>query len=435
MRTAVIGAGFTGLAAALTLADRGHDVVIFERGAIAGGLAAGFKAPGWEDSVEMFYHHWFAGDEAMKRLVRRLQFEDQVRFSKPKSVMFHAGKFYPFDSIPAALAYPGLGYGLNKIRFGFIGLYLRLTKNWRALEKVTAQDWMNRWAGNFVYRTMWEPMMIGKFGERYAARVNMAWLWARISARTIALGTFSGGFQALIDRLVEELRRIGVTIRFRTDVKTVSRAADGSFLLDVLTDGEEALETLTADRVLATCSPAAFGELVPALPPDFRASLEGLESIGAVVLVLALRRPLSKEGYYWYNLPKSEGYPCLALVEHTNFVPRERFGGQTIVYAGDYLEPGHPNFALSKEALLEKMIPGLKKINPDFTGDWVIDCWKFSTRYAQPIPFVNHSQRVPSIETPFPGLYFASMSHVYPYDRGTNYAIESGEKAARKIMG
>ena len=136
MRTAIIGAGFTGLTTALALADRGHDVVIFERGAIAGGLAAGFKAPGWEDSVEMFYHHWFAGDEAMKRLVRRLQFEDQVRFSKPKSVMFHAGKFYPFDSIPAALAYPGLGYGLNKIRFGFIGLYLRLTKNWRALEKV-----------------------------------------------------------------------------------------------------------------------------------------------------------------------------------------------------------------------------------------------------------------------------------------------------------
>ena len=80
------------------------------------------------------------------------------------------------------------------------------------------------------------------------------------------------------------------------------------------------------------------------------------------------------------------------------------------------------------------MIPGLKKINPDFTGDWVIDCWKFSTRYAQPIPFVNHSQRVPSIETPIPGLYFASMSHVYPYDRGTNYAIELGEKAVRKIM-
>jgi hypothetical protein len=38
-----------------------------------------------------------------------------------------------------------LGWGLDKIRFGFVGLYLRLTNNWRALEKVTADEWMMKW--------------------------------------------------------------------------------------------------------------------------------------------------------------------------------------------------------------------------------------------------------------------------------------------------
>jgi hypothetical protein len=54
---------------------------------------------------------------------------------------------------------------------------------------------MRRWAGSH-YELMWEPLMIGKFGERYARLVNMAWMWARIKARTTRLGTFEGGFQA-----------------------------------------------------------------------------------------------------------------------------------------------------------------------------------------------------------------------------------------------
>ena len=47
-------------------------------------------------------------------------------------------EWYPFDSIPQALLFPGLGYGIDKIRFGFVGLFLRLTNNWRALEHHTA---------------------------------------------------------------------------------------------------------------------------------------------------------------------------------------------------------------------------------------------------------------------------------------------------------
>ena len=36
------------------------------------------------------------------------------------------------------------------------------------------------------------------------------------------------------------------------------------------------------------------------------------------------------------------------------------------------------------------------------------------------------------LKTPIPGLYWASMSHVYPWDRGTNYAVEIGHKVAQE---
>ena len=59
--------------------------------------------------------------------------------------------------------------------------------------------------------------------------------------------------------------------------------------------------------------------------------------------------------------------------------------------------------------------------------------WLFRETYAQPIPPLNHSQHIPDLRTPLPGLYFASMSQVYPWDRGTNYAVEIGRRAARLI--
>lgn len=428
MKIAIIGAGFTGLSAALALIESGNRVVVFEKNSIAGGIASGFKAPGWKDSVENFYHHWFKSDSYMWELTERLGVRDKVIFRTPKSVMYHNGKFYPFDSIPAALLYPGLGYGLNKIRFGFVGLYLRLTQNWRELEKVTAREWMLKHAGEFVYETMWEPMMIGKFGERYADKVNMAWLWARISKRTTSLGTYEGGFQAFIDTFVAKLKTKGVIFRFGADVREIKPEDDGTYL--IRTEDKEA----AFDKVLVTASPNALVNLVPTLPEDYRTELKELKSMGAIVLIVSMKHPLSKEGYYWYNLPKNEGFPCLSLVEHTNFVPKDRFNGETIVYVGDYLETDHEFFSLDKEELLTRMMPAFEKINPDFRPDWIIETWKMATSYGQPIPFLNQSERVPTIETPFPGLYFASMSHIYPYDRGTNFAIELGARAAQKMM-
>ena len=45
------------------------------------------------------------------------------------------------------------------------------------------------------------------------------------------------------------------------------------------------------------------------------------------------------------------------------------------------------------------------------------------------MPLVNHSRNIPAIPTPLPGLWLASMSQVYPWDRGTNYAVRA--RAAR----
>ena len=427
---AVIGAGIGGMSAAYDLKKAGQAVTIFEASDHPGGLAEGFKEPHWDWSVERFYHHWFASDKHMLGLIEELCWSDQVVFPTPITVMYHKGKFYPFDSIKAALLYPGLGFGINKIRFGLVGVYLRLTNNWRELEKFTTEEWMRAKAGNKVYETMWEPMMIGKFGEKWAKKVNMAWMWARLHARTTKLGTFKGGFQRFADKFAAELSAMGVNLRLNSPISSIQKVAN-SRLEITLKDGSKQ----SFDQVLVTLSPGLMAKMSPELPETYLQGLLNLHSMGAVVMTVSLKHRLSPEGYYWYSIPKQAGFPFLALVEHTNFLKPEYFGGDHILYIGDYLEVDHPNFKKSDEELKAEFLPHLKKINPAFDESWVNKVWVSKTPYAQPIPLVNHSKNIPAIQTPIDGLYFASMSQVYPWDRGTNFAVEIGRKAARLMLG
>jgi len=425
-KIAIIGAGFGGLSAAFDLVRAGHEVTMFEGSDHPGGLAAGFKSLEWEWSVEKFYHHWFTSDHDMFEIIGELGLQDKVIRRTPKTVMYYKGKFYPFDSIPAALMYPGLSWP-NKIRFGFVGMYLRLTNNWKPMEATTVDAWMRKWAGNKVYEEMWEPMLVGKFGERFAHQVNMAWMWARMHARTTSLVTYAGGFQTFAEDFVRLLQEKGVHILYNTKVDAIE-ARDGKVQLTI--GGKQFL----FDQALVTVSPAQLAGIAPGLSENYLKGLLELQHLGAVVMVVSLKHQLSREGYYWYNLPKKEGYPFLALVEHTNFMDKEHYNNEHIIYCGDYLENDHEYFKFSQDELLQRFIPSFKRINPEFSPDWINQAWLFKANYAQPVPFLNHSRNIPAIQTPIPGLFFASMSQVYPWDRGTNFAVEIARRAAKQMM-
>jgi len=426
MKIAIIGAGIAGMSAAYDLASIGNKVTIYEASHQVGGLASGFKEPHWEWSVEKYYHHWFASDEHMLGLIEELGLSHKVLFPRPYTVLMHNDKWYPFDSILQALMFPGLGWGLNKVRFGFVGLYLRLTKNWQLLEKVTAHEWMLKWVGKHVYEKMWQPLLIGKFGPYYKD-VPMAWFWARMHARTTRLGTYQGGFQAFCDDFAERLKALGVEIKLNIPVEQINSSEEG-FQLSLMGSTSQPY-----DRVLSTTSPTLMAKMAPDLPSDYLQGLLDLKSMGAVVLTLSLKHQLSSQGYYWYNIPKNAGYPFLALVEHTNYVSPENFGGDHIIYCGDYLETDHEYFDLTQGEIVERFVPALESINPNFQRSWIRKSWLHRTKYAQPVPMVNHSQNIPAIETPIKGVYFASMSQVYPWDRGTNFAVEIGRRTAEII--
>jgi len=424
MNVGIIGAGITGLTAAYDLAKRGHAVTIYEARPYAGGLAAGFSDERWEWPLDRFYHHWFASDEEVIGLIKELGVSDRLFFPRPTTSIYYGGRVYPFDSPLRVLAFTPISL-VDRLRVGLVTLYLRLLRDWRPLEGASADEWLPRTVGKRAYEVLWKPMLIAKFGEENYREVNMAWFWARFHKRTPRLGYFVGGFQGFADLLAERVRAQGGEVQLETPVQAIRYIAEGCLRLETAAGAAE------HDRLIATCSPQEMLRLMPDLPADYAEKLAGLKSMGALVLILALKHPLT-DGHYWINAPAGEGLPFMGLVEHTNYISSEHYGGDHIVYCGDYLPPDHPCFDYSKERLLETYLPGLAEINPDFRPDWVRASWTFAEKYAQPVPTLDHSQNIPPLKTPIPGLWLANMSQVYPWDRGSNYAVEIGRRAAQE---
>ena len=403
-------------------------MTIFEASDRLGGLAAGFRGrPEWEWPLEHFYHHLFTNDDAIIDLTLELGLSDALEFHDPTTVMYLRGQNYPFDSPLRLLQFPHLAL-LDKLRMGAAIAYLRYHPRppWKAFDQKLADQWLARWMGQSSHEMLWRPMLEGKFGARYG-EINLAWFWARIYKRTKQLGYYRGGFQALVDALGSGVLRRGVRIHTEAPVQKISQQAAGDFLI---ASGEQSGKF---DIVVSTTSPSRMAQIAPGLPRDYATQLASLQSMGAVVLTVALDRQLLTDGTYWVNVPTSEGLPFVALVEHTNMIESAHYGGDHLLYIGNYLETDHPHFGMNADEILADFAPHLSRFNADFDPSWVRGAWVHKAKYAQPVPTVGYNDRIPDLHTGVPGLYLASMSQVYPWDRGTNYAVEMGRRVAALV--
>ena len=418
MRIGVLGAGALGLSAALRLAEAGHRVEILEREPRPGGLAAGFTIG--PSQLEKFYHHIFRTDRAIIALIDELGLGERLVWGRPDTSVLLGGRIWGLDSAPDVLRFGPLPPP-DRLRLGATLAFLKALPDPKPLERRTAAGWIRRWMGPRIFRSLWEPLLRGKFHD-YAEEIAMPWFWARLHCRTPDLGYLRGGFQQLYDRLAERIRERGGGLELSCTATAIAAQPNGKVRV------ETAGEPREYDRLVVTLPTRLFLRLARGLPDEYRARFErGSEHLSAHCFILALDRPLTD--VYWLNV-NDPGFPFLSLVEHTNFMPPDDYAGRHLVYLGNYLPPDHRLLSLDDGELRAELLPHLERINPAFDPAWVTESWSFAAPYAQPIVRVGYPATLPPHRTPLSNVFLANMGHVYPQDRGQNYSLLLGGRIA-----
>jgi len=421
MHVAIIGAGFTGLTAGLRLVQAGHTVTIFEKESIPGGLAVGFKKDNWDWDLEKHYHHIFTSDTSIRALSQEIGIS--FAFSRPNTSSLVEGDILQLDSPLKLLQFSKLTVP-ERIRMGAVLAYLKYASRYEDLEQYTAHAWLTKQMGKRPYELLWEPLLISKFGSEYQT-ISLAWFWARIKARTTQLGYPDKGFQHVAYQIAEAIRIKGGNIRYNTSISQIEQT--GSETILHIESGKERF-----DQVLVTVPNALFAHLTPQLPRLYQDKLLSFQGIGAVNMVLELDESFFHSDVYWLSVCEKE-YPFLAVVEHTHFADKVHYGNSHIVYVGNYVPADHPFMSKSPDELLEVYDPYLTKLNPTYR-EHIKSINVFSVPFAQPIVPIHFSRKLLPFETPLDRVFLANMQQVYPWDRGTNFAVEMGERVAQKLI-
>jgi protoporphyrinogen oxidase len=187
-------------------------------------------------------------------------------------------------------------------------------------------------------------------------------------------------------------------------------------------------EVISGKHFLFTPSFPIIAELFQGVAKsDWLTQLRRVRYLGNICLILRLKHSLSNT--YWLNV-NDPGFPFVGVIEHTNFDLPESYKGSHIAYLSKYLAPQDPVWLYSDEQYIDYAWNYLEVMFPKVDKSWLIDCRVWRAEFAQPVTELNYSKYVPGFETPFDNAFIATMAQIYPEDRGTNYAIEHGERAA-----
>lgn len=427
MKVGIVGAGVAGLAAARVLREAGHEVTIFEGREEVGGQVVTFPVGGEE--LECFYHHIFTSDTTVVRYIEELGLGEALRWIEPRNAHFVGGRMYPFVTPLDLLRFTAVPL-TSRIRLGLAALWLRRRSDGvERYEGITAREWMLRAVGQRAFDAFWGPLLKGKFADQ-ADQVGMVWLWNKIYLRFASrkggasrevLGYLEGSFKRYYRALADRLEADGVMIHLRTPVERVLQ--EGGRVRGIAANGT----VHHFDAVLLTVPNVIALKICPDLPSDYQEVLRRVRYQWATCLVLALDRPLTP--YYWLSI--GDNLPFVACIEHTNFMPAERYGGNHVVYLSNYTAPDHPVLQMDADQVFAHYLEGIRRLNPSFDPTWVRDKWFFKDPGGQPVITTYYSRSIPPMRTGIAGLYLSNTTQVYPEDRGQNYSLLLGEKVGR----
>jgi protoporphyrinogen oxidase len=429
----VVGGGIAGLAAAHRLRGHGHEVRVVEAGDDLGGLAATYETGG--DPVEKFYHHLSKSEQTIVELAEELGLGDAVEWRIGKNAYYVDGVVHPLDTPLQILAYPHMSL-YDKFRLGMLTTGVDVRGGWPSFdtyddlsefEDVPVEEFVVEHTTRGVYEQFLEPLLDAKFGER-KDDVSAAWFLGRVKfrgerdlLRGEILGYVDGGFGRLLEALVDAVGREQILTGTRvTDVGV----ADGRVESVTLDDGEEWVEESEG--------------VVVATMPNVLEALTGYECDvdfqGALCAVATLSESLTDT--YWLNV--AHDAPFGALIEHTNFVPPERYGGDHLLYVASYVQRlDDPRWQASDAEVRDLWLSEIESMFPGFDRGDVREFRLARAPRAAPVYERGYLDLVVPYdlaEEVAEGVYYAGMASPAQYpERSLDGGVVAGYECADRI--
>ena len=431
---AVVGGGIAGLAAAYRLQQQGHEVQVFEASDQVGGLAALYETPG--DPIEKFYHHLSKSEETIVELAEELGVADRLEWRIGKNAYYVDGVVHPLDKPWEILAYPHMSV-YDKFRLGMLTMEIDVRggkptfdtyDDLEAYEDVPIKEFLLDHTSRGVYENFFEPLLRAKFGSRMDD-VSAAWLLGRIKFRGERdllkgeyLGYFRGGFRPFLDALVDAVGRENIT----TDARVGEVGVDDGAVSSVTVETDSGSEHHDAESVVVAAMPNVLEDLVGyECDIDFQ---------GAVCAVVTMDEPLTDT--YWLNIGHEA--PFGALIEHTNFVPPRRYGGQHLLYIASYIQDYDEwLWQADDEEVEERWLSHIGGMFPDFDRDSVQEVRIARNPRAAPVYERGYLDLVVPYDLgqeTVEGVYYAGMASRAQYpERSLNGGIVAGYECADRI--
>lgn len=486
---AIIGSGFLGLTLALRLSEAGNQVTVYESAPEIGGLASVWQIG---DVVwDKHYHVTLLSDSFTRKIVEEIGLADEFEWVETKTGFYTDGKLVSMSNTLEFLRFPPLDI-VSKFRLGATIFYASRVKDWKALEKISVEDWLTKLSGKKTFEKMWKPLLKAKLGEAYR-ETSAAFIWATIqrmyAARNSGLkkemfGYVRGGYAKVLEKFGEHLQAKGVEIKLNSQIENVEKLSNGKIAVSVANGDQQysvgLRETKPYERKVVTVptlkvsnksaqssSPSAtetlsqsdvgFHPTLYSSSPSATENRNSKENFDSVILTCpsnvaakilpqltdAEKQKLTNIKYQgivcasvlmkkslsnFYVTNITDETPFTGIIEMSALVDKKEFGGNALVYLPKYVAPDDELFEKSNAEIEEIFLTALEKMYSHFKREDVVEFKVSRVRQVFPLPTLDYSANVPDVKTSLRNVFVVNSAQITNGTLNVNETVQLAER-------